>query len=65
MPEVKSLQLNDAANDDLEEYWSNLRPDQFVILVPSERMTAENALEVTGGRQLVINMTTEKRIPVQ
>ena len=65
MPEVKSLQLNDAANDDLEEYWRNLRPDQFVILVPSERMTAESALEVTGGRRLVINMATEKRIPVR
>ena len=64
-PEVKSLQLNDAACDDLQLYWENLRPDQFIILVPSEKVTMEEALEITGGRQLVVNTEVSEKVPVR
>jgi hypothetical protein len=65
MPEVKALQLNDAACDDLESYYSHLRPDQYIIFVPSEDVTLEDALKITGGRQLALNAMVDKRVPVQ
>lgn len=65
MPEVKSLQLNNRACDDLETYWRDLRDDQFVILVPSERVSLNDALRITGGRRLVVAGESKEQIPVR
>jgi hypothetical protein len=64
MPELKALQLNDAACDDLETYYRNLRADQFFIVMPNSRMTVEACLRVTGGRRLVLSTIAEDVIPV-
>ena len=62
--ELKMIQLNDRAADDLETYWRNLRPDQYVVLVPSDRVTIGDALQVTGGRQLVLAAEVDMPVPV-
>jgi len=63
--QVKVIQLNDAAADDLETYWRSLRPDQFIIFMPTAHTTVEDALRITGGRQLVVNTAVEERIPLR
>jgi hypothetical protein len=50
----RAFQLNDRAAEDLEQYYYQLRDDQVIYLNPTENMTAEKALQITGGRRLVI-----------
>jgi hypothetical protein len=50
----RAFQLNDRAAEDLERYYNELRNDQIIYLNPTETMTAERALKITGGRRLVI-----------
>lgn len=64
MKSLRSLQLNDRAAADLQLYFEGLRDDQIIYLVPCPEMTVERALEVTGGRRLVINANTENGIPM-
>lgn len=54
MPHLRSLQFNDRATWDLKEYYDRLRPDQVLYLMPSEEMTVEKAMEITGGDRLII-----------
>ncbi len=64
MPELKMIQLNDRATVDLEIYWRNLRPDQYIVFMPCDAMTVDDALRITGGRQLVLAAEVDTRIPV-
>jgi len=64
MPELKALQLNDAACDDLETYHRTLRGDQFLVVMPNDRVTVETCLRITGGRRLVLYALTKEAIPV-
>lgn len=54
MPSLKSIQLNDRAALDLEQYYLGLRDDQLIYLNPCEDMSIEKALEITNGKRLVI-----------
>ena len=54
MKNLKSIQVNDKAADDLELYHSNLRDDQILYLMPSKDMDVKRALEITKGRRLVV-----------
>lgn len=54
MPEMRAVQLNDRAAEDLPLYFRELRDDQLIYLNPCDEMTVEHALAVTGGRRLVI-----------
>ena len=54
MSNVKAVQLNDRATHDLELYYKNLREDQIIYYNPSEKMPIERAMEITGGKRLVI-----------
>ena len=38
----------------LEAYFHGLRHDQVIYLYPTETMTVQRALEITGGRRLVL-----------
>ena len=51
---LRAVQLNDRAAEDLELYFHELRDDQIIYLNPTQTMTAENAIQITGGRRLVI-----------
>lgn len=62
MNALKSLQLNDRAAEDLELYFNGLREDQIIYLVPCPGMTIERAMEITGGRRLVINAHVDGEI---
>jgi len=53
-PELRAIQINDAAADDLHYYFEGLRPDQMIYLNPTKHMTVERALDITGGKRLVI-----------
>ena len=53
---LKAVQLNDRASDDLEAYWKGLRSDQIIVLWPTETMTIDDAVRITGGRRLVIGV---------
>lgn len=63
-PELKMIQLNDHAADDLEIFWRSLRPDQYIVLMPGERVTKEHALLVTGGRRLVLAAELDEAVPI-
>jgi hypothetical protein len=54
MEPLRAVQLNDRAAEDLEAYAEGLRDDQVIYLNPTETMTAARALEITGGRRLVL-----------
>jgi hypothetical protein len=54
MKSLRAVQLNDRAALDLEIYVNGLRDDQVIYLNPFPGMTAERALEITGGRRLVL-----------
>jgi hypothetical protein len=64
MNSLRVLQLNSPAADHLETYFNELREDQIFYLHPSEGMSIEKAMGITGGRRLVIASALEKRIPV-
>ena len=64
MPELKMIQLNDQAAVDLETYWRNLRSDQYIVLMTDAAVTVDDAVRITGGRQLVLSAEVGERIPV-
>lgn len=63
--EVKAFQLNGNASDDLQRYWNALRPDQFIIFHQSDKIRYEDAMNLTGGRQLVIYSDDSREWPVR
>ena len=60
---VKGVQLNDAAADDFEAYYSGLRDDQVVYVIPTERTPLEEVLSISGGRRLAILAKLDEPIP--
>lgn len=54
MRSVRAIQINDRAAEDLESYFKELRNDQIIYLNPTVTMTVERAMQITGGRRLVI-----------
>ena len=54
MENLKSVQLNDRAAEDLEYYVRGLKGDQIIYLNPCPGMTIERGLEITGGRRLIL-----------
>ena len=63
MKSLRAVQVNDRAAEDLQLYFDGLREDQILYLCPCAGMTIERAMEITGGRRLVINAHLEH--PVQ
>lgn len=62
MRSLRAIQVNDKASEDLEIYFNELREDQIIYLNPTTTMTIERALEITGGKRLVIVAETSKSI---
>ena len=54
MKELRSLQLNDRAADDLAHYWSGLREDQILYVNPTATTSLERIMQITGGKRVVI-----------
>lgn len=54
MKSLTSVQLNDRASDDLQAYFEGLRDDQIIYYCPSENLPLEKALDITGGRRLIV-----------
>ena len=54
MENLKSLQVNDRAAEDLAYYVKGLREDQVIYLHPCPGMTAEQGMEIAGGHRMVI-----------
>ncbi|MCL2881057.1 MAG: hypothetical protein FWF29_12510 [Treponema sp.] len=54
MPNLKTVQVNDRAAHDLQRYFTGLRDDQVIYYMPCEGMPVEKAMELTGGKRLVI-----------
>lgn len=54
MAVMRSFQLNDRAAEDLETYVRELRDDQVFYVNPTDTMTPERILSITGGNRCVI-----------
>ena len=54
MENLKRVQLNDRAAEELELYVQGLRRDQVIYLNPCEGMPAERALEIAAGHKMVV-----------
>ena len=54
MPNLKCVQLNDKAAEDLQFYVDGLRDDQVIYLNPCEGMSTRQALQIAGDRKMVI-----------
>ena len=54
MKELRAVQLHDRAAEDLEKYFHELRDDQMIYVNTCRGMSAEKAIEITGGKRLVI-----------
>ena len=63
-PEVKAVQVNDAAALDFEAYWRGLRKDQFVVLWLTDDMPLDRVLAISGGRRLALRADLGEPIPV-
>ncbi len=59
MAEMRSFQINDTAADDLETYYRQLRDDQVFYVNPTDTMTPERILSITGGKRCVIAANRE------
>lgn len=64
MKTLRSVQLNDRASDDFELYFKGLRDDQIIYLCPSAGTPVERALEISGGKRLVIIAYTDREFPI-
>ena len=53
MRSLRSVQTNDRASEDLEEYFNELRDDQILYVNPCERMPVDQIREITRGRRTV------------
>jgi len=65
MKNLKSIQINDRAAHDLEIYFNELRDDQLIYLNPCPGMPVDKAMDITGGKRLVIADTIESPIAVR
>lgn len=54
MPHLRAIQINDRACEDLYEYLNGLRDDQMIYVNPCPKMTAEDALRISGGERIVL-----------
>ena len=54
MPNLKCVQLNDKAAEDLKFYVDGLRDDQVIYLNPCEGMTTKQALQIAKNKKIVI-----------
>jgi hypothetical protein len=54
MPSVRAIQVNDRAAEDLELYFRGLREDQILYVNPCAGMPLRRAVEITGGRRMVL-----------
>ncbi len=64
MAGLRAVQLNDRAIDDLQAYYTGLRPDTVFYLCPSEAMPVEKIMEITGGRRVILQASFDHLIPV-
>ena len=64
MKSLKSVQLHDRAAEDIELYFKGLRDDQLIYLVPCKGMPIEKALEITGGKRLVITSPVQGELKI-
>lgn len=51
---LRSVQTNDRASEDAALLWERLREDQILYIEPTETVTVERILEITGGRRVVL-----------
>lgn len=65
MPELRAVQLNDRAADDLELYVNGLRDDQILYWSPTAHTDVKRAMEITGGRRLVLCADVREPLPVR
>jgi hypothetical protein len=64
MESVRAIQVNDRASEDLDIYFNELRDDQIIYLNTTPNMTVERAMEITGGRRLVIVAEVPKPLKI-
>ena len=60
MKNLSAVQINDRAARDLKIYYDELREDQIIYLNPCDSMSVDMAMEITGGRRLVIADNIDK-----
>lgn len=54
MEELRVIQLNDRATDDLEFYTAGLRPDQIIYVAPTSTYPQDRVLTAAAGRRVVM-----------
>jgi hypothetical protein len=64
MPHLRAIQVNDKAAWNLREYFTELREDQIIYLNQCPGMPLEEALQITGGRRLVLPETLNEPIKI-
>ncbi len=63
MSELKSVQVNDRATDDLPLYVAGLRPSQVLYIAPTEKTPVDRALELARGRPVILQCELAEQIP--
>lgn len=62
MSELRAIQLNDRATDDLPLYLAGLRVDQLLYVAPTANTPIERIIEITRGRRLVLQVALAEPI---
>ncbi len=54
MKNLRSLQLNDRASEDLALYLEGLRDDQILYVMPCEKMPVEKIVDISKGERVIL-----------
>jgi len=65
MKSLRAVQLSSFANEDLEAYFDQLRDDQMIYVGPSERVSLEWIMNVTGGHRIVLAEDLPEPLPTR
>ncbi len=62
MKSLRAIQVNDRASEDLEIYFKELRYDQIIYFNPTNTMTIDIAINLTGGNRIVLVAEVNEKI---
>jgi hypothetical protein len=65
MPGLRAVQLNDRAVEDLQRYYTTLPAGVIFYLCPSQTMPVERIIELTGGKNVILQTTLQQPLRVR
>ncbi|HGJ67049.1 TPA: hypothetical protein ENS27_16945 [bacterium] len=65
MKNLRSIQINDRAAEDLNLYFNGLRSDQIIYVAPTASLSLDRILEITKGKRLILQIPLNEPISIK